>query len=53
MKLYLSADRREDARKLINGAAARESSNPTYWLRLGLLAAQVWAIREGAAPSDA
>ena len=53
VKLYLSADRREDARKLINGAAARESSNPTYWLRLGRLAAQVWAIREGAAPADA
>lgn len=53
VKLYLSADRREDARKLITEAAGRESKSPAYWLRLGRLAAQVWAIRQGADPADA
>jgi tetratricopeptide (TPR) repeat protein len=53
VKLYLSADRREDARKLITGASARENKSPGYWLRLGRLAAQVWAIQQGTDPADA
>jgi tetratricopeptide (TPR) repeat protein len=53
VKLYLSADRREDARRLVSQAGARDNEDPFYWLRLGRLAAQVWAIRQGAAPADA
>lgn len=52
VKLYLSVDRREEARKLISEAAARENKSAAYWLRLGRLAAQVWAIRPGADPAD-
>ncbi len=52
VKLYLSANRREEARKLIREATARENTNAGYWLRLGRLAAQVWAIRPGSDPAE-
>ena len=53
VKLYLSADRRDDARKVLSEAALRASKSSNYWLRLGRLAGQVWGIRENAAVSDA
>lgn len=53
VKLYLTANRREDARELIRGATARENQSAAYWLRLGRLAAQVWAIRQGSDPAEA
>lgn len=53
VKLYLTDNRREEARKLIRDAASRENKSAAYWLRLGRLAAQVWAIRQGSDPAEA
>lgn len=53
VKLYLSADRRDDARKIVAEAALRDNKSSSYWLRLGRLAGQVWGVREGSAVSDA
>ncbi len=53
VKLFLSVDRRDDARKIVSEAAARENKSSDYWLRLGRLAGQVWGVREAAAVSDA
>ncbi|NLT69530.1 MAG: tetratricopeptide repeat protein [Verrucomicrobiaceae bacterium] len=52
VKLYLAANRREEARELIRDATARENKSAAYWLRLGRLAAQVWAIRESSDPAE-
>ncbi len=40
VKLHLSADRRDDARRLVAEAARRDTSDPEFWLRLGRLAAR-------------
>ncbi len=53
VKLYLSGDRRDDARKIVSEAAQRGNENSVYWLRLGRLAARVWPPREGGDVSDA
>lgn len=47
VKLYLSADRREEARQIVATAASRENKNPTYWVRLGRLAIQTRPPRKG------
>lgn len=52
VKLYLSGDRREDARRLIAAAAARENRDPEFWLRLGRIAARVWPVGEGGKISE-
>lgn len=53
VKLQLSADRRDEARRLVTQAADRESRDPEFWLRLGRLAARIWPASEGGEPSDA
>lgn len=53
VKLYLGTNRREEARELIREANTRENQSAGYWLRLGRLAAQVWAIRQGSDPAEA
>ena len=53
MKLFLSADRRDDARRIIAEAAKRENRDPEFWLRLGRIAARVWPVGEGGEVSDA
>ena len=53
VKLYLSSDRRDDARKTVAEAAQRSNDDSVYWLRLGRLAARVWPPREGGEVSDA
>jgi len=52
VKLYLSADRRDEARALIAEAAKRESRDPQFWLRLGRVAARVWPMGEGGKVSE-
>jgi tetratricopeptide (TPR) repeat protein len=53
VKLFLSADRRDDARRIIAEAAKRENRDPEFWLRLGRIAARVWPVGEGGEVSDA
>lgn len=53
VKLFLSADRREDARRIIAEAAKRENRDSEFWLRLGRIAARVWPVGEGGEVSDA
>ena len=53
VKLYLSADRPDDARRVVAEAAKNENKDPNYWLRLGVLAARVWPVRESGEVSDA
>jgi len=53
VKLFLSADRRDDARRIIAEAAKRENKDPEFWLRLGRIAARVWPVGEGGEVSDA
>jgi tetratricopeptide (TPR) repeat protein len=53
VKLYLSSDRREEARQIVATAALRENKDPTYWVRLGRLAIQTRVAREGEEISDA
>jgi len=53
VKLYLSGDRRDDARKIVAEASERNNDDSLYWLRLGRLAARVWPPREGGEVSDA
>ncbi len=53
VKLFLSADRRDEARVIVSGAAKRDNRDPVFWLRLGRLAVRIWPGGEGAAPADA
>jgi len=52
VKLYLSANRRDEARALISGAAERENRDPQFWLSLGRIAARVWPVGEGGEISE-
>jgi len=45
VQLYLVANRKDDARAVIDAARKRHQSDPHYWLRLGILAARVWPIQ--------
>jgi tetratricopeptide (TPR) repeat protein len=47
VKLYLSADRRDEARRILAEAAGQENRDPEFWLRLGRIAARVWPVGEG------
>jgi len=53
VKLFLSADRRDEAKAIVSKAAARDNRDPAFWLRLGRLAARVWPPREDGEASDA
>ena len=53
VKLFLSTDRREEARRIIAEAAKQENRDPEFWLRLGRIAARVWPVGEGGQVSDA
>ena len=53
VKLYLSTDRRDDARRIVAEAAKRENRDPEFWLRLGRIAARVWPVGENGVVSDA
>jgi tetratricopeptide (TPR) repeat protein len=52
VKLYLSADRRDEARALVSEAATRENRDSQYWLRLGRIAARVWPVGESGKISE-
>lgn len=52
VKLFLSADRRDDARRIIAEAAKRENRDAEFWLRLGRIAARVWPVGEGGEISE-
>lgn len=53
VKLYLSADRRDEARRIVAEAAKRDNRDPEFWLRLGRIAARVWPVGENGVVSDA
>jgi len=46
VKLYLAANREDDARELIQTAAERDTRDPVYWLRLGRIAGRIWPVRQ-------
>ncbi|HRQ89110.1 MAG TPA: tetratricopeptide repeat protein, partial [Bacteroidia bacterium] len=52
VKLFLSADRGDDARKIVEDAANRPNRDPEFWLRLGRTAARVWRLGENGEVTD-
>lgn len=53
VKLFVASGRRTEAREIISKAAARENTDPIYWIRLGKIAGQVWNAQRGAPMTDA
>ncbi len=41
VELYLVANRKDDAKAVVDAAHKRDNSDPRYWLRLGILAGRV------------
>ena len=52
VRLYLVANRREDAREIINMAGKRTTGDPQFWLRTGALAIRLFPIPENAKNSE-
>lgn len=52
VKLYLMNNQRDEARSLIASAAAREDSDPTFWLRMGAIAVRAWPSLDGGGASQ-
>ncbi|MDF1824856.1 MAG: tetratricopeptide repeat protein [Verrucomicrobiales bacterium] len=52
VKLYLMNNQRDEARRLIAAAAARENSDPTFWLRMGAIAVRAWPSLDGGGASQ-
>ncbi|MEX2579154.1 MAG: tetratricopeptide repeat protein [Verrucomicrobiales bacterium] len=53
VKLYLVANRKDDARRILSEASRRDNEDPHYWLALGKVAARVWPVRSNGEVSDA
>jgi len=53
VKIYLVANRKQEAREVLAEAARRENENPEYWLALGKIAGRVWPVRPGGDITDA
>jgi tetratricopeptide (TPR) repeat protein len=52
VKLHFSADRRDEARRLVAKAAQSESKDPEFWLRLGRLATRTSPAVQGEGLAD-
>lgn len=53
IKIYLVANRKEEAREVLAEAARRKNEDPEYWLALGKIAGRVWPVRPGGDITDA
>ena len=45
VKLHLAANRKEEARAILQKAISRENKDSVYWLRMGKLAQGLWPLR--------
>ena len=52
VRLLIAENRREDAKLVMEGAAARDNKDPQYWLGIGKIVGRSWAVRPNGPSRD-
>ena len=52
VRLLIAENRRDDAKLVMEGAAARNNKDPQYWLGIGKIVGRSWAVRPNGPSKD-